>query len=488
MTANIALKQFINYPAFMIILIRNFPAPLDTLYEWQPGDHITHLDGRPLEDILDLYYYNPEGETTELSLKRKGGQRLTVTLKPGDIDAVTSCFAPMEFKTCSCDCVFCFVDQNPKGMRDQIYVKDEDYRFSFLYGNYITMTSLGKRGIQRIIEQRMSPLFVSVHATDIEVRTRMLGIKRKMDVVAMLKQLAEAGIEIHTQVVLCPGWNDGPVLEKTFRDLVELGIDSREETEISFSIASHGENHDQETEWDPDDLPTATEGATGGIRSLAVVPVGLSSHRDGLTKLNPVGIADADAAIQAISKFQAEAHQKLGYSFIYLSDEFYLLTDTPFPSQESYDGFWQVDSAIGLTPRLRDQWQECLSWRQEDNDLPSRPLTVLTGLLAAQAWHREFTPVLENYNTPAVEVIGITNTFYGEAVTVAGLLSGKDLRDALLQLPADPVRDIVFSPRVFNSDGLTLDGLTIEDLAANQLHRLHVGEEEGFIDFWAELG
>jgi NifB/MoaA-like Fe-S oxidoreductase len=472
----------------MIILIRNFPAPLDTLYEWQPGDHITHLDGRPLEDILDLYYYNPEGEETVLGLKRKGGQRLNVTMKPGDIDAVTSCFAPMEFKTCSCDCVFCFVDQNPKGMRDQIYVKDEDYRFSFLYGNYITMTSLGKRGIARIIEQRMSPLFVSVHATDIDVRTRMLGIKRKMDVVAMLKELADAGIEIHTQVVLCPGWNDGAVLEKTFRDLVSLGIPADDDEEITFAIADHGDDHDDDEDWDPNALPTAAENAVGGIRSLAVVPVGLSSHREGLTELTPVEIPDAEAAITAINGFQNEAKEQLGYSFIYLSDEFYLLTGAPFPDQQSYDGFWQVDSAIGLTPRLRDEWRECLEWRKEDNDLPTRPLTVLTGLLAAKAWEREFRPVLESYGTPAVEVVGITNTFYGSTVTVAGLLSGKDIRDALLQLPQHPPRDVVLSPRVLNSDGLTLDGLTLENLADDQPHTLHVGEEEGFIDFWAELG
>ncbi len=206
----------------MIKLIRPFPAPLDALFEWQPGDHITHLDGRPLEDILDLYYYPPESRTTTLRIQRKEGETVRVEMDPADIDAVTDCFAPMEFKTCACDCVFCFIDQNPEGMRDQIYVKDEDYRFSFLYGNYITLTSLGKKGLARIIEQRMSPLFVSVHATDIDVRTRMLGIKRRIDVVEILRELAAAGIEIHTQVVLCPGWNDGPILEKTFRDLLAL--------------------------------------------------------------------------------------------------------------------------------------------------------------------------------------------------------------------------------------------------------------------------
>ena len=157
----------------MIKLIRSFPAPLDQLFEWQAGDHITHLDDRPVEDILDLYYFTPTHRTTTVNILRKTGETISLEMDPADIDAVTDCFAPMEFKTCACDCVFCFIDQNPKGMRDQIYVKDEDYRFSFLYGNYITLTSLGKRGLNRIIEQKMSPLYVSVHATDIDVRTRM---------------------------------------------------------------------------------------------------------------------------------------------------------------------------------------------------------------------------------------------------------------------------------------------------------------------------
>ena len=135
----------------MITLIRAFPAPLDQLFEWRPGDHITHLDGRPVEDILDLYYYQPEEERTTLRIVRREGDALTVEMDPDDINAVTDCFAPMEFKTCACNCVFCFIDQNPAGMRDQIYVKDEDYRFSFLYGNYITLTSLGKKGMARVI-------------------------------------------------------------------------------------------------------------------------------------------------------------------------------------------------------------------------------------------------------------------------------------------------------------------------------------------------
>jgi putative radical SAM enzyme (TIGR03279 family) len=437
----------------MIILIRAFPAPLDQLYEWRPGDHITHLDGRPLEDILDLYYYQPEGESTTLRIQRKDGEAVNLSMDPSDIDSVTGCFAPMEFKTCACNCVFCFIDQNPAGMRDQIYVKDEDYRFSFLYGNYITLTSLGRKGLARIIEQRMSPLFVSVHATDIDVRTRMLGIKRRIDVLAILQELGEAGIEIHTQVVLCPGWNEGPVLQRTFQDLLTLAGDTE----------------------------------SGGVRSLAIVPVGLSAHRRGLTNLDPVTPELAASTIGDIAAWQETALAETGERFVYLSDEFYLLAGLPFPPVEHYDEFWQIDNAIGLTPRLRETWSEDLARAREEDQFPIRPLTVLTGELAAEAWEREFQPVFHEAGAPAIEVIPVRNTFYGNSVTVAGLLSGQDLRRALLELPAQPARTVVLSPRVLNADGLTLDGLTLDQLGADQPHELLVGEEEAFVDFWIDL-
>jgi NifB/MoaA-like Fe-S oxidoreductase len=470
------------------MLIRPFPAPLDTLFEWQSGDHITHLDGRPIEDILDLYYYTPEAKVTTLNIQRKSGPAVLVEMDPGDIDAVTACFAPMEFKTCACDCVFCFIDQNPQGMRDQIYVKDEDYRFSFLYGNYITLTSLGKKGLRRIIEQRMSPLYVSVHATDVEVRTRMLGIKRRFDVMDILRELVAAGIEIHTQVVLCPGWNEGPILEKTFRDLLTLGAPVTGDDSPFFAVCDRGFGYEGAPDLpDHPDLQEPGSRSTGGVKSLAIVPVGLSAHREGLPKLDPVSPELALQVIGQVAAWQKEAQRELGYSFVYLSDEFYLMAEQPFPPSHSYDGFWQIDNAIGLSVRLRDTWREELEWRARERDLPRRPLTVLTGRLAAKAWRREFTPVLTAAGAPEVAVIGVANRFYGHAVTVAGLMGGQDLRRALLALPAEPVRTVVLSQRVINSDGLTLDGMRLEDISRDQPHRVVVGEEDGFIDFWREL-
>jgi len=473
----------------MIALVRPFPAPLDRAHAWRQGDRVTHLDGRPLEDVLDLYYYTPEDRRLVLTIERDDGARCDVRLDPADIDTVTACFAPMEFKTCACDCVFCFIDQNPSGMRDQVYVKDEDYRFSFLYGNYVTLTSLGRRGLERIKEQRMSPLYVSVHATDIDVRTRMLGIKRRFDIVAMLRELTETGIEIHTQVVLCPGWNDGEILAQTFRDLLELGSPLAADDAPFQAVSSRGHGYSRVDEIDAEEPPARARGEPngGGVRSLAVVPVGLSAHRKGLTHLEPVTPAIAGATIAQVAAWQEQARDRLGYTFVYLSDEFYLLADRPFPSTANYDGFWQVDNAIGLTPRLRDTWAEELGWAREDGCLPRRALTVLTGELAAAAWQREFQPLLAEFGLPPVTVVGVPNRFYGHTVTVAGLLAGADLRRALLALPSAPVRTVVLSPRVFNADELTLDGMTLDEIRAGSPHEVQVGEEDGFVDFWSRL-
>jgi putative radical SAM enzyme (TIGR03279 family) len=432
----------------MIELVKPLPAPYDAAYSWREGDRVVALDGRALEDILDLYYYTPDSDGMRLQIRRASGERLEIELPPEALDQVTTCFAPLEFKTCACNCVFCFIDQNPAGMRKAIYVKDEDYRFSFLYGNYITLTSLGRKGLQRIIEQKMSPLYVSVHATDVDVRTRLLGIKRRIDPLPILQALVENGITIHTQVVLCPGWNDGAVLAQTVADLLALAP---------------------------------------GVASMAVVPVGLSAHRDGLTNLVPVTPAIASQVITQIATYQESARLKLGQTFVHLSDEFYLLADHPFPAPEHYDDFPQVDNGIGLTMHLREQWTADLAVAMAAGRPPRKPLTILTGQLAAKAFQQELSEALQRGGAPPLEVIGVDNHFYGHSVTVAGLLSGADLRRALRQLPDQPRRIVALSPRVFNSDQLTLDDLTLADIVANQPHDVVIPPEDGLVDFWAQM-
>jgi len=433
----------------MIQLIQPFPSPLDRAHAWREGDTVTAVDGQPVEDMLDLYYYMPHGEKMTLTIASRDGAVNSVAFEPYALDKVMSCFAAMEFKTCACDCVFCFIDQNPKGMRPSIYVKDEDYRLSFLYGNYITLTSLGRRGLERVIRQKMTPLFVSVHATDIDVRTRMLGIKRRIDVLAILRQLVEGGITVHAQVVLCPGWNDGPVLDQSIADLFALHP---------------------------------------GVETLAVVPVGLSAHREGLTKLDPVTPAIAAATIDLVGVWQRRCRELADTTFVHLSDEFYLLTGRPFPPQDQYGDFAQLDNGIGLTRGLEQTWREALLERAAHGKLPTRPVTVMTGKLGELAFAQRLLPALDRPGLPAIDLVGVENRFYGESVTVAGLLAGSDIRRALAELPAAPVRDVLLPPRMFNSDDLTLDGLDLAAIAADQPHRLHIPDEEGLIDFWSAMG
>jgi len=438
----------------MIELVGPLPPPYRRRHDWRPGDRLTHLDGRPVEDVLDVYYYQPEDAAMHLVIRRADGAEVAVELPPAGLDALTSTFAPMEFKRCACSCVFCFIDQNPRGLRAPIYVKDEDYRFSFLYGNYITLTSLGRKGLQRVIEQRLSPLFVSVHVTDPAQRARMLGIKRQYDVCEVLRALKDNGIELHTQVVLCPGWNDGAYLERTFGDL--------------FALRRPAEGE-------------------GGVASLAVVPVGLTAHREGLTRLDPVTPAIAAAVIDQVSPWQAAAAAAWSGPFLHLTDEFYLLADRPFPPADHYAGFPQEDNGVGLTRRLEEVWVECLRWARDEGRAPRRPLTILTSELGAAAFRRVHAPALQAAGAPPLEVIAVRNEFYGHTVTVAGLMAGRDLRRALLALPAEPRRTVCLSPRIFNADGLTLDDLTLADIAADQPHAVLVPDEEGFVDFWSDL-
>ncbi len=432
----------------MIRLATPFPPPLDRLHRWQEGDAVTAVDGRLVEDMLDLYYYQPEGQRMMLTIRRAGGEDVTIALPPEALQQVTRAFAPMEFKTCACHCVFCFIDQNPRGMRPPIYVKDEDYRFSFLYGNYITLTSLGRRGLQRVLAQHLSPLFVSVHATDTDVRTRMLGIKRRIEVIPILEELARGGITIHAQIVLCPGWNDGAVLDRSIRELLALHP---------------------------------------GVASLAIVPVGLTAHRDALTRLDPVTPAVARAVIAQAAQWQERARAQAGATFVHLSDEFYLLAGAPFPAAGDYDDFPQVDNGIGLTVQLREEWREALDALREEGRLPRRPVTILTGAAGAEAFARELVPLLGASGAPAPEIVPVENCFYGATVTVAGLLSGGDIRRGLLELPPEPRRTVLLPPRMFNAEELTLDDLTLADLAAGQPHELLVPPEDGFVDFWADL-
>ena len=392
-------------------------------YDWAEGDGIAAIGSTPLRDILDFYYLGEDQGTVDVVVVSRDGAHRSFPVLTDELSTLAESFAPMEFKTCAAQCIFCFIDQNPEGMRANIYVKDEDYRFSFLYGNYITLTSLGRRGIARIIEQRLSPLYVSVHATDIDARTALLGIKRRIDVMQILGQLTDHGIEVHAQIVLCPGHNDGDILDRSLVDLATLGEE---------------------------------------LRSISVVPVGLSDHREGLPHLDPVTPQDAARAIDQIEAHAESFLEQRGSRLAYPSDEFYLLDDRAFPPLSHYEELLQQDTGIGGCRSIIEDLKDVVD-ELAGREISARTVTILTGSLAGTFMERDLRAMIDTIPWLDLRIVPVENTLYGPGITVTGLLSGKDFTRAIDGLPADC--GSVWLPDVaVNHDGLFLDDLPLADL------------------------
>lgn len=420
-----------------MILFERAPAPgVVKGYEWTEGDRLVAIGSTRLRDILDFYYLSEDEGSIDLTIVSADERHAQFPLHTRDLGTLAEAFAPMEFKTCAAQCVFCFIDQNPAGMRANIYVKDEDYRFSFLYGNYITLTSLGRLGIERVIEQKLSPLYVSVHATDIEARTRLLGIKRRFDVMAVLRHLTASGIQVHAQIVLCPGWNDGEILDRTLEDLGTL--------------------HPM-------------------LQSISVVPVGLSDHREGLTELRPVTAADARDAIDRIhgfaDRFDAAHGTRLGYP----SDEFFLLVDESFPDLAYYEEMPQQDTGIGMCRAMITELDDVLD-ELARLDLPRVTATILTGTLAARFMERDLRARFDAIGWLDLRVVGVVNRLYGAGITVAGLLCGRDFLGAIDALPDDA--GIVLMPdSPINHDGVFLDDLSLDEFVERSRFPVRIASE-----------
>jgi putative radical SAM enzyme (TIGR03279 family) len=331
-------------------------------------------------------------------------------------------FSPMTFKACGNKCVFCFSDQNPRGLRKSLYFKDEDYRLSFLFGNYVTLTRVGPGDLKRIAGQRLSPLFVSIHAFDAPVRKKLLGIHRDDGLWNKLRFLAKKGIELHGQIVLCPGINDGETLEKTV---------------------------------------TACARLYPSLRSLALVPVGLTRHRQALFPLARFDAAGAKALAAWAKKKQDLFVKRFGEPFVYLSDEFYLLSKSPLPPLRHYGGFWQSDNGVGMTALFIESFRKSARRFPSALKSPAR-LVLVTGVLAAPVLIKNVLPALNRITGLEASVIPVPNRFYGESVTVSGLLAGRDIARALKTAPSNAV--ICIPSNALNHDGLFLDGWTVPRL------------------------
>jgi putative radical SAM enzyme (TIGR03279 family) len=396
----------------------------------QPGDRILAVNGHGLRDTIDFHFHAGE-ELLDLTIDRQGRSRRVLLRRRGaGIGVELEAPRPSEISTCANKCVFCFIHQLPRGMRKSLYVKDDDYRLSFLHGNYITLTDLGEAELARIEEQRLSPLYVSVHATDPDLRHRLLGRPRvARDLMPILERLCGAGISVHAQIVLCPEWNDGAHLDRSVHDLARL-------------------------------YP--------GVRTTAVVPVGLTRHRERLPALRAVTDEEARGLVTSIRTWQREFLAAHGSRFVFAADELYLQAGLEVPAARDYEEFPIVEDGVGLVRRFHDDFVRAGSRLPARLDRP-RAVTLVTGELFAPRLRALLERVRVDGLTLTVAPIG--NEWFGRGIGVAGLLTGQDIQ---AQLAGRALGDEVLVPAVAlrDGDGVFLDDLTPADLAATLQTRI----------------
>lgn len=412
-----------------------------------PGDVIASAEGQPLRDIIDWQWLS-EGDSVDLEVRASGSQDLrAVTLRRQPAERWGIDFADAVFdglRTCRNNCAFCFMTQLPRGLRPSLYLRDDDYRLSFLQGNFITLTNLSDADVDRIAEQNLSPLYVSLHAVDPDVRETLV-CAREDRALERFDELVEAGIDLHAQIVLVPGVNDGSVLERTLTWLAE-----RE-----------------------------------GVLSVGVVPLGYTSHQTRFTGSFQNGSA-AKSVIAQVRRWQHAFRKRDGVSWVYLADEFYLSAGIEVPAGECYDGFPQYENGIGLVRSFLD---DASTLREQLADacerLDGAVVTIVTGTLFAPVLER----VLAQVDARArVQVLGVQNRFFGGNVSVTGLLTGKDVLPALSDRASGTV--VLISDSMMNADGVTLDDMTAGELAAQsgKIIRLVSSDAAGLLGALRDAG
>ncbi|GMA52518.1 hypothetical protein GCM10025857_38750 [Alicyclobacillus contaminans] len=365
------------------------PGSLAEELELAPGDELLKINGQPIRDIVDLQFALAT-EEMELEVKKADGEVWIIDVEKGyDEGLGVEWENPTvdRVRLCHNKCVFCFVDQIPTNMRQTLNVRDDDYRLSFLHGNFVTLTNVKDEELQRIVDLKMSPLNVSVHTTNPELRVRMLANKRSGEILRQIEFLAKGGIEMNTQVVLVPEWNDGDELDRTIRDLVPF-------------------------------FPA--------VRTLSVVPVGLTKHRRGLHKLRPCTPEEAARVIDQVTRWQAELRPCLGASFVHAADEFYVLADRDVPPGDHYDEFAQTENGVGVIRIFLDELDEV--WPRLPRHIVGHQRRV--GVVTSVSARKIIEQSLQRLGTvPGLEtrVFPIRNDFYGHNVTVAGLITGSDI-------------------------------------------------------------
>ena len=405
----------------------------------QIGDVLLSVNGQEINDIIE-YKYMISDENITIAIQKLDGQIEQIRIKKEYDQNLGLYFNnPLidEAKSCKNKCMFCFIDQLPKGMRETLYFKDDDSRLSFLQGNFITLTNMSDEDIERVIKYRISPINISVHTTNPELRVRMLKNPRAGKLYEIMKRFAEARIEMNCQIVLIPGVNDGQELERTVRELYEL---------------------------------------SPSVSSVAAVPVGLTKHRAHLPHLDIYDQQSSLKVIEDVRKMQQLYREKCESRFIFLSDEFYLVAGEPLPEYDDYEDFPQIENGVGLMRTLFDEVEYQLG-EIEEKTSAEQSFYMVTGTLAKNSIEYLADIIKEKIEVD-LEVHAVKNEFFGETITVAGLLTGQDIVNHLLEFPR---KDAIIIPRAMlrSEDIVFLDNLTIYDLEEKLGMQVYIVENDG---------
>ena len=389
----------------------------------EPGDRLLSIDGHELEDIFDYEYYI-ENESIMVVIAKKNGEEWELDIENDyqDLGLTFENGLMSDYKSCHNKCVFCFIDQMPKGMRETLYFKDDDSRLSFLQGNYVTLTNMKDKDIERIIKFKLAPINISVQTTNPELRCKMLHNRFAGEALKKIDRLYEAGTPMNGQVVMCKNLNDGDELDRTIRDLTRY-------------------------------IPC--------MESVSVVPVGLSKYRDGLYPLEPITAEDAAKTIDIIEKWQKKVYAEHGIHFIHDSDEFYILAGRELPEEERYDGYIQLENGVGMIRLLTTEVHEALDELEGDEE--KEELSIATGKLAAVYLAGFLEEIKKKFPNRKVHLYPIRNDFFGEMITVAGLITGQDL---IAQLKDKPLGSRLLLPECMFRSGeeVFLDDITRQEV------------------------
>lgn len=401
------------------------PGSIAEELEVEAGDCLLTIDGEEVEDIFD-YEYRLDSPSINVVVRKQNGEEweLDIEHEYQDLGITFENGLMSEYKSCHNKCIFCFIDQMPPGMRDTLYFKDDDSRLSFLQGNYITLTNMKDKDIERIIRFRLAPINISVHAMNPELRCKMLNNRFAGDALKKIDTLFEAGIPMNGQIVLCKGVNDGEELERSIRELTRY-------------------------------IPC--------MQSVSVVPVGITKFREGLFPMPPFTKEDAGKTLTIIEEWQKRIYKEHGIHFIHASDEFYMLAEHPLPESERYDGYIQLENGVGMVRLMTEELEEALENLSDDGN--QEELSLATGVLAFPYIKRFSEQVMKQFPGRRIHVYQLKNNFFGEHITVAGLITGQDL---ITQLKGKKLGKRLLLPSVMFRSG---EQVFLDDVTKDEVQR-----------------